>query len=120
MSTIITNRLYEVHRELAAQTEAIYIEINKLATKKPTERITKLISLKINHLITEVKNIVRDDDFLNAIDTVPVNNDFIRFDETLIILAELRSALKKKWQSESFKIYRKENSLRNVSLVERF
>jgi hypothetical protein len=106
----VSQELYVEHRNLASQTEAIYIEINKLATKKPTEKVTKLISMKINHIIHKTKNLVSNDEFLDAIDTIPVDGDFIRLDESLIILGELRSVLDRQWRSNEFALYRRENN----------
>ena len=49
MQKLISEEFYEEHRKLATHLEAIYVEIEKLAKKKPTERITPLIARKVNH-----------------------------------------------------------------------
>lgn len=104
----VTEESYNSHRILATQLDALYHEINKLATKKPTERITPLIAKKINHLIKRVKEQVSGDEFLDAIETVPVENDMLRLDEALIILGELRTIMDRQWLSAAFSAYRKE------------
>ncbi len=66
---------YSAHRILATQVETLYVEINKLATKKPTERITPLISKKLNHVLFKIRSQVLEDEFLDAIDTLPVEGE---------------------------------------------
>lgn len=103
---IPVEQIYTEHRNTATHLESIYQEINKLATKKPTEKITSMISKKINHLIVKVKKIVTADEFLDAIETVPVEGNLIRLDETLILLGELRGIMDKQWGNELFTKYR--------------
>ncbi len=108
---------FELHRIVATQLEAIYIEINKLATKKPTEKITTLVSKKINHIIVKVRELVFNDDFLDAIETVPVDGSLIRLDETLIILGELKSILDRQWFSQEFVEYRGSNGFNSLRQI---
>lgn len=96
---------YKNHRILAAQLHALYVEINKLALKKPTDSITPLIAKKINHVIVRVKQQVRDDEFLDAIETMPVEGQLNRFDEVLIVTAELLSAMERQRASEEYSNY---------------
>lgn len=103
----ISEEKFESHRRIATQLESIYFEVNKLATKKPTERITPMISKKINHIIVKVKEVVDDDEFLDAIETIPVENDLLRLDELLILLGELRGIMDKQWSSKEFVEYRR-------------
>lgn len=97
---------YMDHRKLATHIESLYDEINKLAKKKPTDKITPLISRKINHVIVKSKEMVSEDDFLDAIETLPVEGELYRFDETLVTLGELRSIMDKQWKSDEFENYR--------------
>lgn len=99
---VLEEHTYIEHRNIATQLESVYQEINKLATKKPTEKITPLVAKKINHLIVKVKSIVTSDEFLDAIETVLVEGNLIRLDETLIILGELRGIMDKQWGSDKF------------------
>ncbi|UKS26047.1 hypothetical protein LOZ80_31585 [Paenibacillus sp. HWE-109] len=114
---IIEEQTYTDHRNIATQLESVYQEINKLATKKPTEKITAMISNKINHLIIKVKSVVTSDEFLDAIETVPVEGNLIRLDETLILLGELRGIMDKQWGSENFKEFRNYHSRRHDNQV---
>lgn len=93
---------YEQHRMIATQVEALYVEINKLATKKPAERLTPIIAKKINHSLNRVKEQVQNDEFLDAIETLPVDGELTRYDEALIVMAELRSALDRQWGSAPY------------------
>lgn len=97
---------YENHRSLATHLKALYTEINKLAMKKPADPITPLISRKINHVIVRVKQQVGGDEFLDAIETMPVEGQLNRYDEVLIVTAELRSAMDRQWASEEYSDYR--------------
>jgi hypothetical protein len=81
-----SEELYQEHRRLASHLEAIYIEVEKLATKKPTERITPLIARKINHIIAKVREQISGDDFLDAVETLPTEGESVRLDEALVIL----------------------------------
>ncbi|MBA2669657.1 MAG: hypothetical protein H0U67_04735 [Gemmatimonadetes bacterium] len=98
----VTKEQFDGHRHVATQLDAVYTEIDKLAKKKPTEEITPLIARKLNHLIRRVREQVNTDEFLDAIEPVPVEQKSIRFDEALIILGELRSAMIREWRSERF------------------
>lgn len=104
--TVLEEQTYTEHRNIATQLESVYQEINKLATKKPTEKITPMISKKINHLIVKVKSVVTSDEFLDAIETIPVERNLIRLDETLILLGELRGIMDKQWGSDRFVEFR--------------
>lgn len=115
----ISQEQYTAHRNLATQVESMYQEINKLAVKKPAEQITALISRKINHLIAKVKDIVSNDEFLDAIETIPVEGTLLRLDEALITLAELKSIMDKQWGSEEFVSYRKSHGIYHESQVMR-
>ena len=100
---------YQKHREVATQLESLYIEINKLATKKPADRLTPLISRKLNQLIVKVRELISDDIFLDAIETVSTEpKEQIRFDEALIVTSELRTILDKQWVSTEFEDFRRE------------
>jgi hypothetical protein len=101
---------YQAHRELATYLDAIYVEIEKLAKKKPTDRITPLVARKINHIIVKVRGQVSGDDFLDAIETLTTEGEEVRLDETLIILGELRSIMDKQWNSQEFDEFRKRAS----------
>ncbi|PFA66205.1 hypothetical protein CN378_14495 [Bacillus sp. AFS015802] len=103
---MVSKEEYTNHRKLATHIESLYDEIDKLAKKKPTDKITPLISRKVNHVIVKLKEIVSDDDFLDAIKTLPVEGDLYRFDETLVTLGELRSIMDKQWRSDEFENYR--------------
>lgn len=107
----ISSEEYSSHRNLATQLEALYIEVDKLAKKKPSERLTPLISKKINHVIVKTREQVSNDEFLDAIETIPVEGEQIRLDEALIILGELRSVMDRQWGSTAFNQYRREHSL---------
>ena len=110
-ATTVTKQEYSTHRILATQVETLYIEINKLATKKPTDRITPLIAKKINHVLSRVRQQVKDDEFLDAIDTLPSEGEQTRLDETLIVLGELKGVLDRQWNSGTYNNYREENRL---------
>lgn len=114
---VLEEQTYVEHRNIATQLESVYQEINKLATKKPTEKITPLIAKKINHLILKVKSIVTSDEFLDAIETVPVDGNLIRLDETLILLGELRGIMDKQWGSDDFNEFRIFHSKRNENQI---
>lgn len=105
-----THAEYDAHRILATQLEALYTEIDKLAKKKPSEHLTPLISKKINHVIVKTREQVTNDDFLDAIDTIPLEGEQIRLDEALIILGELRSVMDRQWQSAPFEAYKNRSS----------
>ena len=107
----ISSEEYSSHRKLATQLEALYTEIDKLAKKKPSERLTPLISKKINHVIVKTREQVSDDEFLDAIETIPAEGEQIRLDEVLIILGELRSVMDRQWGSKTFDAYRNKRSL---------
>jgi len=102
MTIKITKEIYDLHRNTATQIETLYQEIEKLAKKKPTEYITSLISRKINHAIKKTKELIHDNDFLDAIETIPDSDVDTRFDEVLIILGELKSAMIRQWKSEEW------------------
>jgi hypothetical protein len=104
---VFSEQYYQEHRRLASHLEAVYIEIEKLAKKKPTERVTPLITGKINHIIVKVRDQVSGDDFLDAIETLPTEGETVRLDEALIILGELRSIMDRQWNSPEFENYRK-------------
>ena len=106
----LSNEEYSSHRNLATQLEALYTEIDKLAKKKPSERLTPLVSRKINHVIVKTREQVSNDEFLDAIETIPVEGEQIRLDEALIILGELRSAMDRQWGSEPFDEYKRKHS----------
>lgn len=108
-TTLIEAR-YENHRTLATHLKALYTEINKLAMKKPADLITPLIAKKINHVIVRVKQQVGDDEFLDAIETMPVEGQLNRYDEVLIVTAELRSAMDRQWASQEYSEYREGQS----------
>ena len=114
---LLEEQTYVEHRNIATQLESVYQEINKLATKKPTEKITPLIAKKINHLIVKVKSIVTSDEFLDAIETVPVDGNLIRLDETLILLGELRGIMDKQWGSDKFVEFRNFHSKRHENQI---
>ncbi len=100
---------YQKHREVATQLESFYVEINKLATKKPADKLTPLISRKLNQLILKVRELVSNDTFLDAIETVSTEpQEQIRFDEALLVTSELRTILSKQWASTEFKNFRSE------------
>ncbi len=94
---------YSAHRILATQVETLYVEINKLATKKPTERIAPLISKKLNHVLFKIRSQVLEDEFLDAIDTLPVEGEQVRLDEALIVLGELKGVLDRQWNSQVYR-----------------
>lgn len=98
----ITKEIHDMLRNTATQVVTLYSEIEKLAKKKPDEFITSLISRKINHVIKKTKEVIINDDFLDAIETIPDSDNSTRFDEALIILGELRSAINKQWKSEEW------------------
>lgn len=100
---------YERHRNIATQVEALYIEIRQLTLKKPTERVTPLIAKKINHVLAAVKDQISEDEFLDAVETLPTDGELNRYDEASLILAELRSALDRQWGSAPYVEYRREN-----------
>ena len=102
---------YTAHRKLATQVEALYIEIEKLAKKRPSERLTPLISKKINHVIQKVRSQVKDDEFLDAIETIPVEDKQVRFDEALILLGELKSVMARQWHGAEYTAYRESRHL---------
>lgn len=102
---------YENHRALATHLKDLYTEINKLAMKKPADLITPLIARKINHVIVRVKEQVGDDEFLDAIETMPVEGQLNRYDEVLIVTAELRSAINRQWASEDYSEYRERQGI---------
>ncbi len=99
---------YDEHRKLATHLESIYFEIEKLAKKKPSDRLSPLIVKKINHIIVIIRDQVTGDVFLDAIETLPIEGEQVRFDEALIILAELRSIMDRQWNSVEFKSYRRD------------
>jgi uncharacterized FlaG/YvyC family protein len=115
--TSITQEQYTSHRNIATQVESMYQEINKLATKKPADQITALISRKINHLIVKVKDSVKNDEFLDAIETIPVEGTLLRLDEALITLAELKSIMDKQWGSEEYVYYRKYRGIHHENQI---
>lgn len=99
---------YQKHREVATQLESFYVEINKLATKKPADKLTPLISRKLNQLILKVRELVNNDSFLDAIETVSTElKEQIRLDEALIVTSELRAILDKQWGSTEFDEFRR-------------
>jgi hypothetical protein len=104
--TNISRADYEAHRILATQIRTLYTEIEKLAKKKPSESITPLVSKKINHVIVKTREQVSNDEFLDAIETVPVEGQQIRLDEALVILSELKSVMNRRWGSAPFEDYR--------------
>jgi hypothetical protein len=114
---ILTEEKFEAHRKIATQLHSLYFEVNKLATKKPTERITPLISKKINHIIVKVKELILNDEFLDAIETIPVDRDLLRLDETLIVLGELKGIMDKQWGSQVFDLYRMSNGAQRITQV---
>lgn len=115
MSTGVTRDDIGTHRIIATQVETLYWTIETLAKKKPTESITPLMAKKINHVIVEVRGQVSDDAFLDAIETVPVDpNEQVRFDEALILLAELRSVLDRQWGSDEYGRARELFDIRHV------
>lgn len=103
---VLPDQQYQDHRKLATHLEAIYVEVEKLAKKKPTERITPLVAKKINHVILKVREQVSDDEFLDAIETLPTEGEKVRLDEALIILGELRGIMDRQWGSPAFVAYR--------------
>lgn len=103
MAKEITREIHDTLRNTATQVDALYVEIDKLAKKKPGEYITSLISRKINHVIKKTKEIISNDDFLDAIETVPNSDIGTRFDEALIILGELKSVSDRQWKSDEWK-----------------
>lgn len=111
MSKVNISEQYVEHRKLATHLESIYFEIEKLAKKKPSDRLSPLIVKKINHLIVIVRVQVIGDVFLDAIETLPVEGEQVRFDEALVILAELRSIMDRQWNSDEYKKYRSNNKL---------
>ena len=98
---------YNQHRAVATQIATLYVEVNKLTAKKPVERLTPLVAQKINHVIRRVKDHIRSDEFLDAIESLPTEGEFSRYDEALILLAELRSAMRREWGSNAFLRYRR-------------
>jgi len=104
MSIKITKEVYDAHRNIATQINTLYIEIEKLAKKKATEFITSLISRKINHVIKKTKELIKNDEFLDAIETIPDSDIGTRYDEALIVLGELKSAMNKQWESEEWRV----------------
>lgn len=106
----VTKNKYDAHRMLATQVEALYVEIDKLAKKKPSDQVTPLVSKKINHVIVKTREQVAGDEFLDAIETVPLEGEQIRLDEALIILGEIRSVLDRQWHSDPFSQYRESYS----------
>lgn len=108
MSIKITKEVYDAHRNIATQINTLYFEIEKLAKKKTTELITSLISRKINHVIKKTKELIENDEFLDAIETIPDSDIETRYDEALIILGELKSVMIKQWESEEWKVPRRD------------
>ena len=106
----LSDEQYQDHRKLATHLEAIYVEVEKLAKKKPTDRITPLVAKKINHVILKVREQVSGDEFLDAIETLPTEGEKVRLDEALIILGELRGIMDRQWGSPEFVSYRTKHS----------
>lgn len=104
----ISEELFQRHRIVATQVDALYQEIEKLAKKKGGDSTTALMAKKLNHVILRIRDLVIDDEFLDAIESVPVEGRMIRMDEALIVLGELRAVLDRQWHSREFVSYRTE------------
>lgn len=115
----ITEEFFQRHRIVATQVDALYQEIEKLAKKKGGDSTTALMAKKLNHVILRVRDLVTDDEFLDAIESVPVEGNMIRMDEALIVLGELRAVLDRQWHSRGFVNYRAEKKLYQTPQVMR-
>lgn len=116
---IVDEEYFNENIFINGQLNTLYLEVNKLAIKKPTERLTGLISKKINHIIKKVKELISNDEFLDAIETVPTEGDFIRYDEALITLSEMKRMLHNQFNTPEFLEYidsRKKQKLLDLDL----
>lgn len=113
----LTEEVFERHRVVATQVEALYTEVDKLAKKRAGDSLTPLMAKKVNHVINAVRELVSGDDFLDAIETIPVSGNLVRMDEALIVLAELRAALDRQWRSAPFEALRSEFSWRHIGQI---
>lgn len=75
-----------------------------------------MITKKINHVLVRVRQQVSDDEFLDAIETLPVEGELVRQDEGLIILGELKSALDRQWDTDGYQTHHSEHGYKQQTM----
>lgn len=86
---------HKQHNALSTSLNALYVEVDKLAKKAPTEQLTDLNMQMVNDLITDIRLLVGEDHQLRRIRVVEPAGDNLQYRDALIILGQLQSSLRR-------------------------
>ncbi len=78
---------------LDSVSEGLYEELDKLSKKSPIEPVTNLIVEEVNEVIIGVKNIIKDDPFIDRIKQFVAAGDNPETRDVLIILKNVRQGV---------------------------
>lgn len=85
----------ETHRLLTSVTDGLYIEIEKLTKKAPSEQVTQLALEQINDVIKDTKNLLKADPYIEKLNIFVPAGDLPELRDTLVILRQVKQGLER-------------------------
>lgn len=83
------------HGLLESVTDGLYIEIEKLTKKAPAELVTELALEQINDVIKDIKELLKDDPYIERLNVFVPAGDLPQLRDTLIVLRQVKQGLER-------------------------
>lgn len=92
------------HHLLTSVMEGLYIEIEKLTKKAPTEQITELALEQINDVIKDTKELIQNDSYVQKLKVFISAGDTPELRDALIVLRQIKQGLERYFGSWNINI----------------